>query len=820
MDKPTLMIGIGTSGLRVLEHVQSFYYESTGSNRPPHLQLLYLETDESAFPGVTALKNEIIRVHISLEEKETMINSLAADPALDTAWLPEATQVMDSGFGAGGLPAFGRVALWGQENFDSVRQQIQAAYERVANHGVKETNDSRPAVFITGSLTGGTGTGTFIDMAYMVRNLITDISEVFGLFLIPGRSNYDGNEVIYSNTYAAFKMLEHYNKQENAYTLKFPNGQNANFEEPPYEFVQFISQDYNDEYPSISSLGGLYKMAGMYLFLNAIGLRKKRMTRFGDAKANGHLDKYGTFGLSAIQYPKSQLEEHIAIQLSEELYGRWIDPAYYYRQGAKTPIENADNSILNGTKQLFEGYMREAFDALDGTDVEAGNKVVDDLLIQAKKLGNKEHAQTSDHEFIYLKFSSNGSGNYYTAIRNNMRVAEDIIIERIAGLITDAVNHYENLYVARKNLEAIVKAIDETARFWQNMKVSSKIDNWEKLLNEQCHWMLKNRFKLLGQADTVLADRMRGTLDLMKMHLFARKLIDIKKCIQEGEIPLLTKEGAELPTLHKISEKIRILEEVLGKNDESQKARKFVNLAHRRKEIVRDLQDSTIPIQRIYPAGTYEQELERGKERYRRAANISAVGKEKLMGERELWEYLNQSQDALRNKLYKEGISSFEQELRNHEAVPDMNISEFIGKDPQLAQKMARRSQSALLKINADKKTLFGTSHYIPRMIIGQDKAMVQEALDQFKEDAFIHYSDTENGIWVNSELRNMLVFYEERGYMQDKSTFEPLKHLRFIDEIKTIYEEYPSIKGLSPEKWHRLRIPYFPFDHQKVNNS
>ncbi|MGB3182102.1 MAG: tubulin-like doman-containing protein [Cyclobacteriaceae bacterium] len=818
MDKPTLLIGIGTSGLRVLEHVQNFFYESTGKNRPENVQYLYLETDENAYPGVTALKNEIARVHISLNEKETMINALEKDDLLDAWWLPPSNQIMDSGFGAGGLPAFGRVALWGRDNFEKVSTHIKNAFEKVGSHTVEGSDDSKPAVFVTGSLTGGTGTGVFIDMAYLIRDILRGIDDLYGLFMIPGRQGFAGKEVIYANTYAGLMMLDHYNKKENDYRMRWPNGHNVHFEEPPYEYTQFISQDYNGNVPSISSLGGLYKMAGLYLFLNAFGLRKKRLVRFGDAKGNLHLDKYGTFGLSAIQYPKSQLEEHLSIQLGEELLGRWTDPEYYYRQGTKTPVSRTHNAIVNGTKKKFERFLREAFDELNGTEVEAGRKVLTDIDVQTQNIRNKNYDAASDLEHIQSRFSSNVTANYYTAIKNNLRVAEDVLIERIAELISHATERYENLYVVREHLIAVVDAINETVQYWQSLKVSGKPDRWEVMLNNQTRWMLKNRYKILLQADQVLADRMRTTLELMKMHLFANKLVDIRNSITKGELAIRSIANVELPRLKQVDNMIRVIRETLGTQQDNKLPRDFKTLKGRRQEIEQDISDTTIPILRIFPSGTVDDELQRSMERFRRASNNTIPGKEAMIGKEDLWSYLNQASEGMHKRLYRDSIRSFERQVRKHNAVPNMDVSEYIRKEPTESIKIARRATYPLVKINSDKQTMFGQSMYVPKMVIGQNMSMISKALEHFKDEKYLDFQGDEDGTWVNEDLQNMLVFYEEKGYMQDKTNFEPLKHLQFIDEVKKLYYEYPGYKSISPEDWHRLRVPYFKYRKQIEN--
>ena len=46
MATPTIIIGIGTSGLYTLENIQRFYYETYKTNKPDNVEYLYIETNE------------------------------------------------------------------------------------------------------------------------------------------------------------------------------------------------------------------------------------------------------------------------------------------------------------------------------------------------------------------------------------------------------------------------------------------------------------------------------------------------------------------------------------------------------------------------------------------------------------------------------------------------------------------------------------------------------------------------------------------------------------------------------------------------------
>ena len=276
LRKPSILIGIGTSGLKVIEHVQNFTYENTGKNRLDHVAYLYLETDDNSKPELTPIDNEIQRINIKVDDNVTMVNSLREKP--DTGWIPDPNFFSEAGHGAGGIPSYGRSILWGNTNFEEVSKSIKLAYSKVVDI-TQSSENTTPTVFIAGSLTGGTGSGMFIDIAYIVRNIIDNIKEVFGLFLIPGKSAYEGKQPLYINSLTSLLALDYYNKRNHPYKMTWPNGHEVKYDEPPFDLCEIISQDYNGPLPSIKTLSGLYKMAGLYLFLNIFGLNEKRWKR-------------------------------------------------------------------------------------------------------------------------------------------------------------------------------------------------------------------------------------------------------------------------------------------------------------------------------------------------------------------------------------------------------------------------------------------------------------------------------------------------------------------------------------------------------------
>lgn len=800
--KPILLVGIGSSGLYVLEQVQSFYFENTGKNKPNYVEYLYIETNKDNEPGITALPSEIKRVYISLADMKIMIREMK-EKYPDISWLPPEEYVIQAGMGAGGIPACGRLALWGKNsegnNLKNVIDALQDMYNRVSGPGARDSDGSTPAVFITGSVTGGTGSGAFIDLAYLVRRIIPGIKELFSLILLPPDPDIvEGNEIIYANSYGSLRALDHFNDAKTTYSAH--DRAFEPYKEPPFELTQLISQSYNAGLPKLSNLGGLYKMAGLYLFLNVVGLRGKRFERLVDASGNMQIGKYGTFGLSGIQYPKTQIEEFLALQIGGSLLDRWIDSDFYYQQNQKLKIDRGH--ITRDMNNRFSQILRGAFDNLNVLG--GGGNIKADLKKQIQAMLAQEKGDPD--QYTYKLFSPGFLEGYYVTVNNNIPNAMDFLVSSISDLVVNDFNKYENLYFAKEQLKVIADAIQNTLEYWKSLGISSFANKWENFLNDQVNWVWSGTYKLILEQPNVLYDRMLVVLDQMKMHLMVNKLLDLRKNILKDDIPLRTKtqlnKETDLPTHYTIDRLIQQVEMAIGKRDDVGDGQKFKSLAKRKSEIVKDMSDETIPILRIFKSGAFDREVDQSRQRYVNQSNKSYPNKDVLIGDLNLWDYLtntDEGQNKLHRKLYRDCILKFRQELGRYDAVMDYDVSEYVANHPQDAVQYAAKSKYFLLPIR--NKTL-ERSNNIPKVVIGSDKRVIGEVVDQLKNQRFDEFENKGDHMLEIPELKNIMVFYIEQA------NFDPVKDIAYIPDIEKIEAKYYKPK-MSWEQWFAFRNPY-----------
>ncbi len=792
MATPTVIIGIGTSGLRILENVQRFYYESFGVNKPEYVQYMYIETDSNSEVGITPVENEIKQVLISLKEMKTMCKYVQN---LGAKWVPPLEELSIYTIGAGGVRPNGRVGLWGknseQKNYIKVKDAIENAVRLARSPHNPDITDTEPAIFVTGSLTGGTGSGIFIDLAYLIRKTVTNIGELYGLFLLPPiPSDLEEKAQYYANAYGAINDLNYYNRSDTKYHETLPDGEEMETSDAPFGLTQLISQNYVKGDPAISTLNGLYKMAGLYLFLNMIGVKEHRMARLVDAPPS----HYGTFGLSGIQFPKDQIQEYIAAQLSTSLVERWNDSNQYILQGNKENIPR--NDIAEIVKMEWDSIITDAFHILDSV----GNITIKKEIIEiTNKIIDKE---IPDHsKYLFEKFTSRSTNNIYVALQDNISNAVNIIIDRIYKLNNDILNRTENIHYAKITLEYVTGFIDETNKFWQSIGVSSFPKNWEVSLDKMISEINKNRYKYILEHQNLLSEKIYSIFEFMKMHFLSSKLVDIHDNIlnKEQSLRSTSKIQLKLPKTETYDKIAVELAKVI--ND-----KKSMSFYKRMDDIKQDINDNTLPILRVFHYGSFDDELNYALTEYNR--NYSYPSKVDLIQNDSLWEYLSSIDiSSLQSQVYKDGITKFRDLIKDKNCVNDYDVTKYIKENLENGIRIAKKATNVFLSIK-EGYTL-DKAHYLPRFVAGSSRNSIEEVLRFFKnsEKPFDDFplSDPKT-ILPLPNLQNILVFYDE------KTGLIPLEMISYADRMKKVYDTKPkNILDISEEQWKIRTRAYIP---------
>jgi len=794
MATPTIIIGLGSSGYHIIRETQKFYFENFGENKPEHVEYLYIETFTGEKNFIPDADLEIKRVYTSLADIELMVKEVKEYNEASNDWLPPNEQLVDAGAGAGGIRPCGRLALWGRnkegDNFKNVVDAINAAHTRVRSHVLEGDVDTQPVVFVVGTLVGGTASGMFIDMGYLVRKLIRNVRFVFGLFLLPPiPTSLRGEEYKYANAYAALKELDAYNDTKNKYVEKLPDGAKIESLRGPFDYTQFISQDYEDGSPALQDVEGLVKMAGLFTFLNIAGMYDKRRERIVDGRGNAIIYNYGTFGMSAIQYPKGQIEENIACILSSRLLDRWLDTEKANGQ----PINSG--AIEAKIDRKWDEIINSAFQKLD---IVGDDDLVRRIELESRKINSKN---IDENEYDYMKklFSSTQSNQLYAKVKGNITEAVSFIIDEIHDLNVTTLNNYENITYTQKVLESVVKAMRGTLRFWKTHDMSSDTQNWENFLRDQCTWMLKDRNKIVLEHNETLKDRMLSTFSFMKMHLLGKTIFELMTFMEKKDAPYKSKTGRALPKITDLSKLYSIVAEVHGKRDSD----RHYSIKKKIGDIAKEINDTTIPILRVFATGSFEKDTENSLTLFTRNNEVYSNGRKDITN-LDLWEIFK-NRDNLQSKLYDLLLYQYKDKVNSSGVVADYDVTQFVRDNITKAIDMAKRAGNAFV---STQDINFQESNSIPKLTIGSDDHTLAEILTRFEEGGFLDFRNSRDNKLELREIKNMLVFYEEKAM-----PFIPLKHISYIDQMKEVYEDVPSLykEVLTDNMWANRRNAYKP---------
>jgi hypothetical protein len=792
MATPTVIIGIGTSGLKILENVQRFYYESFGVNKPEYVQYMYIETDSNSEVGITPVENEIKQVLLSLKEMKTMCKYVQN---LGATWVPPLEELSMYTIGAGGVRPNGRVGLWGknseQKNYIKVKDAIENAVRLARSPHNPDITDTEPAIFVTGSLTGGTGSGIFIDLAYLIRKTVTNIGELYGLFLLPPIPNdLEEKAQYYANAYGAISDLNYYNRSDTRYKETLPDGEEIDSADAPFGLTQLISQNYVKGDSAISTVDGLYKMAGLNLFMNIIGVKEHRMARLVDAPPS----HYGTFGLSGIQFPKDQIQEYVAGKLSIDLVERWNDSKQYILQGHKETITR--NDIAEAVKFEWDAIMNDAFHILDSV----GNITIKNEI---KDITNKiiDKEITDPSKYLFEKFTSRSTNNLYVALQDNASNAVNIIIDRIYKLNNDILNRTENIHYAKTTLEYVTKFIEDTSKFWQTIGVSSFPKNWEVSLEKMIADLNKNNYKHILEHQNVLSERIYAIYEFMKMHFLSSKLVDIQENILNKEQSFISTSNVPLK-LPKVDTYDKIASELSRVISD----KKTMSFSRRMDDIKKDINDDTLPILRVYQYGSFDDEFNYALTEFNR--NNSYPSKADLIQNESLWEYLSAPDiSTLQTLVYKDCITKFRILINDKKCVKDYDVTKYIKENLDNGIRIAKKATNVFLSIK-EGYTL-DKAHHLPRFVAASSRNSIEEVLRLF-EKSQTPYRDfplsEAKTVLPLPNLQNIMVFYDE------KTGLVPLDMISYADRMKKVYDAKPkNILDISEEQWKIRTRAYVP---------
>jgi hypothetical protein len=816
----TLIIGIGTTGLSIIEEIQQFHYEYTGKNMPGNnVACLYIETDASRLPKKTANgTSSIEQVVLSLGNNAVDIHQLKANPKIDNSWIPEPKSILQNQDGAGGMPSYGRLSFWGNQNYQKLADVIRRRYNSIGG-------DSQTQILIVGSVTGGTGSGLVVDIPYLVKN-ITGNANVEAIILIPDKISLTTDKKgLHENAFSALAAIDYYN--ENTYEVVYPTGTSHRDDTPPYKYVQYLSQDFDGSRASIKSLGELVRIGGAiglmriidtnssgYSFYNRINQRRI------DSNGSGHLKNTLTAGFQIVQYPKAQLEQLLSVNLSIKLLSELVDKEnYVMRNNVIKPIKADELNLKATTQSKFDEILERVFFNLDNIVTPQGNLQFS-ISNDVNNLTKKTHSKGSSDKYIYDLFTINVKQNYFELLKNNDVTIKNNLIDELQLLFKGLFGELKNLYVLELLIDDLKIHIDNTISWYKKEYGLTGLDSdWNTVLQKSIvsNNRSKSDFHVLFLNNDFYSYSINQLLGLLKINCIIPVLEKVKSEFNGKATPLINPHTKRaLPTKKFLKETINKLEFLIS-NDGNEND---YTLPKRINEINLVLDSDSACFSMVYTSRDKDEEMRQITSNYER--NITnKINLNTLLNTTDFWEFFEN--DSV--NLYDTVMSNSQNFIQSSGLIGDFDFSAIRDfdnsndsmrlKDLFNSNRDTLRSKLPALALLDNSKYRFAEDPCLKTIILTRDHTIYANLFSNYK------LSDSESNVVDLPSLTNTIVFYQEYCYLGDieeDQLFQPLKHISYMSDVR----KYLAKKILNSEgelkdfNYMSEKVPYLNFEQFK----
>ena len=335
---PVLFIGLGGSGHRIGLFLKATLLRAYPEGIPSAFRLLVFDTDdENLAVGIgerlVSLERNAEFFHIGNVPVARIVQNLDRLPSIAER-LPNIEDLPPISLrrGAKQIRPLGLLALlWHYPRVQEIVQNaiwLLAGRENVGEADLRVDPSRGITVFIAGSLVGGTHSGQFLDVAYLVRaeleglGTLADFCRIIGVGLLPGAfRGIDGPNII-PNTVAALRELDHC-MVRGGFRASYRNGHTVETLQPPFD-LYYLVDAVDEAGQTWLNLEELCAMVAQGIFLMGASRMGQRWDTvlvnvdevLSERTPEGHGTFLGSFGVARLSFPARAVAELCALRLA------------------------------------------------------------------------------------------------------------------------------------------------------------------------------------------------------------------------------------------------------------------------------------------------------------------------------------------------------------------------------------------------------------------------------------------------------------------------------------------------------------------------
>jgi hypothetical protein len=365
--KKSAIIGIGGTGMHAVLHMKKKLFDVYGEI-PEMIKFLVVDTTdadvlETGDRRITLDPGEFIKLTVKNPKALIDTNREVKD------WIPSDIPRLALTSGAKQIRALGRLAVFA--NSAPLEARLMGLISSVKDYRIGrgdkyEVISDDAVVSLVCSISGGTGSGAFLDIAVITRGLLSSTDKLIGYFLLPDIFvGKPATENVEPNAYGALKEISHF--MDNGQLKYLLGGKTRSSDGGLFNAVYLVNKT-NKQGTEYNNLNDLREFLGLGLFLQSTATGKGASDIVDNLEAEligkrwfGKLTAFSSFGISELVYP-----------------GEWYASLYTH----KTALDTISRTFLGGDvtgaptfaedfasrAQIREHNSDEVVDALAGQD--------------------------------------------------------------------------------------------------------------------------------------------------------------------------------------------------------------------------------------------------------------------------------------------------------------------------------------------------------------------------------------------------------------------------------------------------------------------
>lgn len=362
--KRCLYVGLGGTGMNALLHTKKMFVDTYGEV-PPMIGFLGIDTDGGAYKkSLLSNKGESVILD-PMEQLPILVEE--ARPIYDVykdafSWIADENlyALTSMELGAGQIRTNGRFAF--TVNFDELNRKVdmtlaQITNAHIINNDKYELLGNKTEIHMVFSVCGGTGCGTFINMAYLFHEK-APMCKLTGYAVLPDvfkHMSNSGMAKVAANAYGAIEDLDylmHMGLGSNSVKLDYIKG-SYEIKDRPFNSVIFIDNknDRGDTYTHVDELAEMISLAlvtsaGELSTASAsVSDNLEKNIREGSMDIENKKAWAAGMGVCEIIYRGQDLSDIYAIKAAKNLIDRFFNSCQDANLIANNWIDNSNVNI-------------------------------------------------------------------------------------------------------------------------------------------------------------------------------------------------------------------------------------------------------------------------------------------------------------------------------------------------------------------------------------------------------------------------------------------------------------------------------------------